>query len=447
MIDVSAARALMGDSLAFHIIFALLGVGLPVVTLLIEALGLRHKDPYILGHAKRLSHIMLVLVIAGVASGTIIAIQMSVMWSGLVHFGGPILGLAFGWEGYAFMLESIFLAFYISSWGKITGWKHFLIGIPVAIGALSSALAITAANAWMQNPGALTIVDGVVQTANPLRDLTTRTAFFMTVHSTLGYYLVSMLTVFAGYIVYRRKVRLNNDHDRAVATILNRLAATALVLVAALAIVGHLQTQYLATSQPHKFAALEAVEETTTHAPYIIGGTIHDDGSVTGGIRIPNMLSILTGGSADTEVPGIRDIPAEDRAPGFINRLFELKMMLVSVLVILPAGFLILRRARGHGLLGRLKSLTDSYLMVIVAPVSFAVIILGWMITEFGRQPFAVHGYLRTADAFSQVALTSYWGYAFPLSYIVLFVLTYFAVRRTLHIHGHPRKSKELLKR
>lgn len=447
MIDVNVARALMGDSLAFHIIFALLGVGLPVVTLLVEALGIKHKDPYILGHAKRLSHLMLVLVIAGVASGTIIAIQMSVMWSGLVHFGGPILGLAFGWEGYAFMLESIFLAFYISSWGKITGWKHFLIGIPVAIGALGSALAITAANAWMQNPGALTVVDGVVQTANPLKDLTTRTALFMTVHSTLGYYLVSMLTVFAGYIVYRRRVRLSQEHANAVETILTRLAVTSLVLLAALGVVGHLQTQYLAQSQPHKFAALEAVEQTTARAPYIIGADIHEDGTVTGGLRIPNLLSILTGGSADTVVPGLQDIAPEDRPPGFINKLFELKMLLVSVLVILPAGFLLLRNTRDTGALGRLKALTNGYVMVLVAPISFIVVILGWMITEFGRQPYVVHGYLRTADAFSHVALASYWGYAFPLSYVLLFVLTYFAIRRTLHVHGHPRKSKELLKR
>jgi cytochrome d ubiquinol oxidase subunit I len=106
MVDVSAARALMADSLGFHIIFALLGVGLPLVILLIEQLGLRRKDPLILEHARRLSLAAVVLVVAGVASGTIISIQMSLMWGNLIEFGGQIMGLAFGWEGYAFMLEA-----------------------------------------------------------------------------------------------------------------------------------------------------------------------------------------------------------------------------------------------------------------------------------------------------------------------------------------------------
>jgi cytochrome d ubiquinol oxidase subunit I len=127
MVDVSAARALMADSLGFHIIFALLGVGLPLVILLIEQLGLRRKDPLILEHARRLSLAAVVLVVAGVASGTIISIQMSLMWGNLIEFGGQIMGLAFGWEGYAFMLEAVFLAFYVSTWGKVKGWKHWLL--------------------------------------------------------------------------------------------------------------------------------------------------------------------------------------------------------------------------------------------------------------------------------------------------------------------------------
>jgi len=75
--SVNIARALMADSLGFHIIFAMLGVGLPLVILLIEHLGLRRKDPLILEHARRLSMAAIILVIAGVASGTVISLQMS----------------------------------------------------------------------------------------------------------------------------------------------------------------------------------------------------------------------------------------------------------------------------------------------------------------------------------------------------------------------------------
>ena len=65
MLNVDAARTLMADSLAFHIIFALLGVGLPLVILLIEQQTIRKKDPIILEHARQISYVTLVLVVAG----------------------------------------------------------------------------------------------------------------------------------------------------------------------------------------------------------------------------------------------------------------------------------------------------------------------------------------------------------------------------------------------
>src|SRR5260370_30635254 len=44
MSDLLAARAQMGTSLAFHIIFASLGVGLPLLLCIAEGLALWHKD-------------------------------------------------------------------------------------------------------------------------------------------------------------------------------------------------------------------------------------------------------------------------------------------------------------------------------------------------------------------------------------------------------------------
>jgi cytochrome d ubiquinol oxidase subunit I len=280
MINVDAARALMADSLAFHIIFALLGVGLPPVILLMEQLAIRRKNPIILEHAKRLSYATLILVIAGVASGTIVAIQMSLMWAGLVKFGGRVMGLAFGWEGYAFMLEAVFLAFYVSTWGKIKGWKHWWLGVPVALGSLGSAFAITLGNAWMQNPGTLNVVDGVVQTTNPLANLLSRTALFMVGHSIAGYYLATLLCVLGIYAFYTLKFRPAGNDKNAVRQIMFRLSATAVIFIGITGIIGHFQTQYLARSQPRKFAAIELNETTQKNAPYILGGHWNEDGKV-----------------------------------------------------------------------------------------------------------------------------------------------------------------------
>jgi len=445
MHNVNVSRALMGDSLAFHIIFALLGVGLPLIILLIEHLGLKRKDPLILEHAKRLSHGSIILVVAGVASGTIISIQMSLMWGKLIDFGGSVLGLAFGWEGYAFMLESVFLAFYVTTWGKIKGWKHWLIGLPVAFGSLGSAFAITLGNAWMQNPGALHIIDGKVVSENPLGALLSKTALFMTTHSIIGYYLTTVLCVLGVYAVYTLRYKPQGKEQVAVRQIMFRLSATAVVFVAIAAIIGHMQTQYLAQSQPRKFAALEMVEHTTSHAPYIIGGE-WKDGRVEGGIRVPDGLSILTGNSPNTEVKGLHEFPKSDWPMLFINTLFEAKLLLVAIIAVIPLGFVLLNFGRLKKRYGDIRY-SKWFLLALLTtgPLAIVVVELGWMAAEFGRQPFAVNGYLRTADSFSATASVTKWGYIFPSLYIVLFATTGLAMWVMFKHKGKLKPAKGLL--
>lgn len=445
-IGVDAARALMADSLGFHIIFALLGVGLPLVILLIEHLGLRRKDALILEHARRLSQATVILVIAGVASGTIISIQMSLMWGKLIEFGGPILGLAFGWEGYAFMVEAVFLAFYVSTWGKIKGWKHWLLGIPVALGSFGSAFAITLGNAWMQNPSGFEVVDGKVVSPDVLAALFTKTAMFMVSHSVVGYYLATLLCVLGVYAFYCLRYKPQGRDLSAVHTIMFRLAATSLVFSFLAAGLGHFQTQYLAQSQPRKFSALEMVERTTRGAPYIIGGEWTSEGKVEGGIRIPNGLSILAGNSPQTEVKGLNDYPREDWPMLFINTLFEVKLLLVGVIVVLPIVFVLLHSRK---LSAKLRTRRFGKIMLLAlittGPLAIVVVELGWMVAEFGRQPFVVNGYLRTTDAFSASTGIGQWGYIFPIMFVVLFVATSMALWLMFKRKGKLTAAKELL--
>lgn len=446
MLDVQAARALMADSLGFHIIFALLGVGLPLVILLIEHLGIRRKDPLILEHARRLSQATVILVVAGVASGTIISIQMSLMWGKLIEFGGPILGLAFGWEGYAFMVESVFLAFYVTTWGKIKGWRHWLIGVPVALGSLGSAFAITLGNAWMQNPSGFEVVAGKVVTNDVLGALFTKTAFYMISHSVAGYYLATVLCVLGVYALYSLRNKHQGKQLVAVQQIMFRLAATSLALAAVTATLGHFQTQYLAQSQPRKFSVLEMAEKTTSQAPYIIGGEWTDEGKVEGGIRIPSGLSILAGNSPNTEVKGLEEFPKRDWPMLFINTLFEVKLFIVAIIIAIPVIFMILhiRRLGGkHG--NRIYSKAMLIALLPLGPLAIVVVELGWMVAEFGRQPFVVNGYLRTAEAFSATASVSRWGYIFPLLFIFLFATTSAALWLLFKRKGELRPAKELV--
>lgn len=443
--SVIAGRALMADSLGFHIIFALLGVGLPLVILLIEWLGIRRKNLQLIEHARRLSYVATVLIVAGVVSGTIISIQMATMWAGLVKFGGPILGLAFGWEGYAFMLEAVFMAFYVSTWGKIKGFRHWIIGVPVALGSLGSAFAITLGNAWMQNPTGFELVSGQVVTSDVIGALFTKTAFFMIAHSVIGYYIATVLLVLGGYALYVWRKRPSGLEGEATRVIMFRLAMTAVVLSLSNGLLGHLQTQYLADSQPRKFAALEMVEKTTANAPYIIGGEWTQDGKVEGGIRIPSLLSFLAGNTPDKVVRGLNDFPKSDWPMLFINTLFEAKLILYALIIAIPMGFIALHLSKLPEKLKNWRLKKPMLLALIVSgPLAIIVVELGWMVAEFGRQPFVVNGYLRTAAAFTGAAGIGSWGYVFPLLFVLLFIVTVVALKVLFKRMGHVKVHKKL---
>lgn len=432
--SLNAARVLMGDSLGFHIIFVMFGIGLPVVFSLLEFIGIRYKKPRLIDAAKFISYIATVLVVAGVVSGTIIAIQISLMWPRLAEFGSGVIGLPFMFEGYAFILEALFLGYYMYSWDKIKGYRHWVLSLPIILGALLSAFFITSVNSWMNKPGGFDYVDGKLVNPDVWAGILTPTTFFMVSHSVLGYYLAIFLTVIAGYSWYIAKHKPKGNAKKTAEYIIVRFAIIAFAVVLVIGAIGHFQTQYLAKSQPRKLAAIELVPQTGANQPYIIGGELSADGtSVEGGIRIPNGLSILTGNSPSTEVKGLNEFPKEDWPNLIINKLFEYKMLLVGVLITVPTIFLLLYRFK------RQRAFSNPMLFgfVVAAPIAFIVVELGWMVTELGRQPYVVNGYLRTSEAFVNNPGIIQWGYIFPTLFVILFIVTVLAVRTVMKRYSY----------
>jgi cytochrome d ubiquinol oxidase subunit I len=432
--SLNAARVLMGDSLGFHIIFVMFGIGLPVIFSLLEFIGIRYKKPRLIDAAKFISYIATVLVVTGVASGTIIAIQISLMWPRLAEFGSGVIGLPFMFEGYAFILEALFLGYYMYTWDKIKGYRHWVLSLPIILGALLSAFFITSVNSWMNKPGGFDYIDGKVVNPDVWAGIFTPTTFFMVSHSVLGYYLAIFLTVIAGYAWYLAKHRPKGAAKKTAEYIIVRFAIIAFVIVLGIGAIGHFQTQYLAKSQPRKLAAIELVAQTGANQPYIIGGELSADGAtVEGGIRIPNGLSILTGNSPNTEIKGLNEFPKEDWPNLIVNKLFESKMLLVSILIAVPAVFLVLYRFRRKIAFSR----PMLFGFIIAAPIAFIVIELGWMVTELGRQPFVVNGYLRTSEAFVNNPGIIQWGYIFPALFVILFIVTVLAVRAVIKHYSY----------
>ena len=80
MSDLLAARAQMGTSLAFHIIFSALGVGLPLLLCIAEGLALKTKNPVWMMLTRRWARAAAILFAIGAVSGTILSFELGLLW-------------------------------------------------------------------------------------------------------------------------------------------------------------------------------------------------------------------------------------------------------------------------------------------------------------------------------------------------------------------------------
>src|SRR5947207_338705 len=125
MDNVTLARATMGTSLGFHIVFAVLGVGLPLLMLVAEGLWLRTRDEVWLNLARRWSKALGILFAVGAVSGTTLSFELGLLWPRFMAFSGAIFELPFSAEGFAFFIEAIFLGLYLYGWNRLTPVAHW----------------------------------------------------------------------------------------------------------------------------------------------------------------------------------------------------------------------------------------------------------------------------------------------------------------------------------
>ena len=128
MDHVIAARAQMGTSLAFHIVFAALGVGLPLLVLVAEGLWLRTKRRAYYDLARTWAKGMAILFAVGAVSGTILSFELGLLWPQFMKYAGGIIGLPFSLEGFAFFIEAIFIGLYLYGWDRLSPRAHWLTG-------------------------------------------------------------------------------------------------------------------------------------------------------------------------------------------------------------------------------------------------------------------------------------------------------------------------------
>ncbi|RPE42124.1 cytochrome bd-I ubiquinol oxidase subunit 1 apoprotein [Streptomyces sp. Ag109_O5-1] len=442
------ARSMMAFTLVTHIILVPLGVALPLITLIMHGYGLRHGDATALLLARRWSAVMAVQFAIGVVTGTVLSFEFGLLWPGMMGRWGDVFGLGFGVEGWGFFLEAVLIAVYLYGWRRLPARTHFLVALPLPFAALLGAFGIIAANSWMNTPRGFTL-DAA---GNPV-DVDVRRAIFTPIFGPEYWHFVVAMFVTAGYVtagVYA-KGWLRGRRDR-----YHRLGFTvpftfAAVFTPVQFVLGDSIARQVFHKQPVKFAAMEIVWKTNTHMPEYLLGRLHPDGTVSGGIKIPQLDSILAGFRPDTKVTGLTAVPASDRPTTaqatLVHWTFDIMVGIGSLLLLLALWYGVLWLWRR-----RLPVSPWFFRGAACAGVASVLAVeCGWITTEVGRQPWIVYQNMRVAEAVTATRSASLWimfalvivVYVFVFGSFLVVLLKMRSRWRLADAKGGPRPPEE----
>ena len=423
--DLLYARWQMGLSLAFHIIFAVIGMAMPVMMVAAEAAWLRTRRVEYLDLAGRWARGTAILFAVGAVSGTVLSFELGLLWPAFMELAGPIIGMPFSLEGFAFFLEAIFLGLYLYGWQKLSPLAHVLAGVMVSLGgALSGAFVVTA-NAWMNTPAGFRLVEGRIVDIDPFAAMFNPAAGAQVVHMLLAAYAAVGVAV-AGI---HARLLLRHPHDA-----FHRRAfviALAVGLPASLVqpLSGDWAARVVARTQPAKLAALEGQFATETYAPVRIGGIPDIEARETRyALEVPGGLSFLAYGDPAAPVTGLNDIPRELWPPvAAVHLAFQIMVAIGTWLAFLALWAAVLWWR------GRLfESRPFLRAMALSTVLGFIAVEAGWMVTELGRQPWIVQGVMRTAEAVTPMPGLVVPFVLFTFVYIGLGVVVIALIRRTV---------------
>jgi len=421
---VFASRMLTLLTLTFHIIYATIGVGLPLMIMIAQWIGIRKNDAHYILMARRWARGFIVTVAVGVVTGTAIGLQLSLLWPNFMELAGNIIALPLFMEVFAFFFEAIFLGIYMYTWDRFDDQrKHFLLLIPVAIGSTMSAYFITVVNSFMNAPAGFDIVNGHLANANPVIAMFTAAMPTKVSHVIVTAYMTNafMLAAIAAF-----KLLKGSDHTYHKKALYMTMKL-GLVFSLAAALIGDFSGKYLAEYQPEKLAAFEWHYDTEEAAPLMLYGVLDEENQeVNYAIRIPYALSILAFGEPMAEVIGLNEFPADELPPTDVHYYFD-TMVTIGVLMILVSFIYWIGIKRGWAFV---KATWYRWLIVLGGPLTFLAIEAGWWAAEVGRQPWILNGIMTVEEAATTSDYVGLMFYLFLALYIILGIGTVVVLRR-----------------
>lgn len=416
--DLEYARAQMGVSLAFHIVFAAVGVAMPAFMALAEWCWLRTGDAAWRELSKRWAKGTAILFAVGAVSGTVLSFELGLLWPAFMEFSGSVIGLPFALEGFAFFTEAIFLGILLYGWDRVSPGMHLFAAVVVALSGAASAGFVTCANAWMNTPAGFVAINGKVVDVDPIAAMLAPGWAEEVVHVLLSCYTSTAFAVAGIHALFllRRPSRMHRNA-------LGLALAVGGVSAFLQPISGDFSARSVHRRQPIKLAAMEGQFETTKAAPLRIGGWPDEETRQTSwAVEVPYALSFLATHDPHAEIAGLNSVPRDEWPPvRRVHLFFQLMVGCGMLLALTSAVAAVLWWRKGRELPDDPRFLRW---MVLVSPLGFVALEAGWMVTEQGRQPWIIHGIMRTADAVTPTTGLALSFFAVCAVYLLLSVAT-----------------------
>lgn len=385
-------------TVTFHYLFPQLTMGLALLIFALKTMALKNGNAHYNSAARFWAKIFGINFAVGVVTGIPMEFQFGTNWSRFAQAAGGVIGQTLAMEGvFSFFLESSFLGLFLYGEKRLSPRLHWLASLMVFLGSWLSGYFIIATDAWMQHPvGFERLADGHI-TLQSLADLLLNPwILFQYTHNMLGAVMTGsavMASIGAYYLIVQKHVEHGKTFVR-IGVIAGMIASMLLLMPT-----GDGQAKNIAKYQPATLAAMEGVYDTIKGAPIVfIGQPDLEHWRLDNPIKLPYALSFLTFRHWQAEVKGLRDFPADER-PDNIELLYYSYHIMVGLGTIFIAVMILSLWKLNRGTL--YTSRFGQWMLLLLAPFPYIANTAGWMTAELGRQPWLIHGLVRTRDGTS----------------------------------------------
>lgn len=371
----------------------------------------------------------------GVVSGITMTFQFGTNWMEFMQVASAIAGPLLAYEILtAFFLEATFLGIMLYGTQRVSNRLHTASTLLVAVGTTMSAFWILVLNSWMQTPAGFEMQAGQVVVTDWLAAIFNPSMPYRLAHMLIASFLTGSFLI-AGGSAYRM---LKGDTSAGTKKALGTALGFAMILAPTQALVGDLHGLNTLEHQPAKIAAMEGIWHTESGAPLLLFAW-PDAASESNKfeIGIPNMASFILTHDLNGEIKGLNEFEA-GHAP--VAPVFWAFRVMVGL------GVLMILMSWTAGITYWRKKTLPRWQLIGLSFMTFAgsiATLAGWMVTEIGRQPWLIHGVLKTADAVNDlppmqvlISLTTY------LTIYLVLLIAYVATLRYLALKGINKESE-----